>query len=225
MPTKQKPPTRLKSFVSKIERYIIKTLIALMSLLLILATLELAYTVYRAIAENGDETTLLVDLDNMMNVFGVFLLVLIGIELLDTIKVYFKEHVIHVEVVLLVAIIAVARKVIVMDFEKYGGLEILGIAGVTLALAAGYYLIKRTGGCSFWPVESEEIRDVTIEEKLTGEDEGVVARKKVIRTQSQESTAPSHKTENQKEKQKKQILSDSGGKTKSPEKKTGKDGE
>jgi uncharacterized membrane protein (DUF373 family) len=178
-------PPRLKSLVSRIERYIIKTLIALMSLLLVLATLELGYTVVMAILETGEDT-LLVDLDNMMNVFGVFLLVLIGIELLDTIKVYFKEHVIHVEVVLLVAIIAVARKVIVMDFEKYSGVEILGIAGITLALAAGYFLIKKTGGCGFWPVETEEIRDVVIEEKLKDDKQGVVARKKTVKTQTQE---------------------------------------
>lgn len=191
-----KPPPKLKAFVSTIEHYIIKTLIALMSLLLILATLELAYTVYKAIVENGSDT-LLVDLDNIMNVFGVFLLVLIGIELLDTIKVYFKQHVIHVEVVLLVAIIAVARKVIVMDFEKYSGLEIIGIAAITLALAAGYFLIKKTGGCGFWPVETGEIMDVTIEEKLMGDTEGVVARKKMIKTQTQEVPVVPDQIENQ----------------------------
>ena len=217
-------PSRLKSFVSRVERYIIQALIALMSLLLVLATLELAYTVYRAIADNGNET-LLVDLDNLLNVFGVFLLVLIGIELLDTIKVYFKEHVVHVEVVLLVAIIAIARKVIVMDFDKYTGLEILGIAAVTLALAAGYYLIKKTGGCGFWPVESEEVRDVTIEEKLKDNDKGVVARKKTIKTQSQESPVPPYQSESQKGKPGTQLLGRPQAKPRGREKKTGRHGE
>jgi uncharacterized membrane protein (DUF373 family) len=223
MSEKGKPPPRLKAFVSRVERSIIQALIALMSLLLILATLELAYTVYKAIAENSSDT-LLVDLDNLMNVFGVFLLVLIGIELLDTIKVYFKEHVIHVEVVMLVAIIAVARKVIVMDFEKYSGLEIIGIAAITLALAAGYFLIKKTGGCGFWPVESEEIRDVTVEEKLKGETEGVVARKKTIRTQSQEIPVVPDQIENQGNNSKPNLQEPKPKQGSTGEKKTGKDG-
>jgi uncharacterized membrane protein (DUF373 family) len=223
MPEKGNPPPKLKAFVSRIERYIIQTLIALMSLLLVLATLELGYTVYKAVAENGNDT-LLVDLDNMMNVFGVFLLVLIGIELLDTIKVYFREHIIHVEVVILVAIIAVARKVIVMDFEKYSGLEIIGIAAITLALATGYFLIKKTGGCGFWPLESEEIRDVTIEEKLDGDTEGVVARKKTVKTQTQETPVSPDKADNQNKTRKSALPKARKGQGRSGQKKTGKDG-
>jgi uncharacterized membrane protein (DUF373 family) len=115
-----------------------------------------------------------------MNLFGIFLLVLIGVELLDTIKVYFKRHVIHVEVVMLVAIIAIARKVIVMDFEKYSGLEILGISSIILALAGRYYLIKKTGGCNFWPNELEEKKETILEETFDGENEGnVIERKKI----------------------------------------------
>ncbi|MFO7997652.1 MAG: phosphate-starvation-inducible PsiE family protein [Bacteroidales bacterium] len=222
MSSTQQPPRPLRTIVSKVERYIIQTLIALMSLLLILATIELGYTVYKAIVENGSET-LLVDLDNIMNVFGVFLLVLIGIELLDTIKVYFKEHVIHVEVVLLVAIIAVARKVIVLDFEEYTGLEVIGIAAITLALAIGYFLIKKTGGCGFWPLESEEVKDVTIEEKLAGEEEGLIERKKTIRTHTQETPLERDQTGKHPDNQNKLSPSGSKADTQSGKKKTGPD--
>lgn len=179
--------SRLRSFVTKIERYIIKTLIALMSFLLVLATIELGYTIFRSLMENG-EGELFINLDTLMNVFGVFLLVLIGIELLDTIKVYFKKHVVHVEVVMLVAIIAVARKVIVMDFDKYTGLEVIGIASIIVALAGGYYLVKRTG-CGFWPAEREEIEDVEIQEVFADNKQGLIERTKTIKTQAQESPA------------------------------------
>ncbi len=174
--------SKLKVLVQGIERYIIKTLIALMSILLILATIELGYTVFRAI-ETSNSETFIIDLDNLMNVFGVFLLVVIGIELLDTIKVYFREHVIHVEVVLLVAIIAIARKIIVLDFDQYSGLAIMAIAAILLALAAGYYLIKKTGGCGFWPGDKEEVKDEHVEEKITEGDNKVIERTKTIRTQ------------------------------------------
>ncbi len=186
MTHKDQTPPLLKKSVQIIERYIIKTLIALMSILLVIATIELAYVLGKSIYETSDEH-FIINLDNLMNVFGVFLLVVIGIELLDTIKVYFRKHVIHVEVVMLVAIIALARKVIVMDFDQYAGVESLGIAAIILALAGGYFLIKRTGGCDFWPKEPGEEKDVVIEEKISREDDRVIERKKIIKKKSEES--------------------------------------
>jgi uncharacterized membrane protein (DUF373 family) len=94
-----------------------------------------------------------------MELFGVFMLVLIGIELLDTIKVYLKENVMHVEVVVLVAIIAVARKVVVLKIEEIDGLKIIGVAFIIVALAVAYYFIKKSGlmVCSFDENEKEKI--------------------------------------------------------------------
>ncbi|TVQ93092.1 MAG: hypothetical protein EA393_02715 [Bacteroidetes bacterium] len=153
--------TRLNNTVKTIERYIIKTLIGLMTLLLVIATVQLGYMVFKSIIESE---VFIMDLNVLMDLFGVFLLVLIGIELLDTIKVYFKKHDIHVEVVMLVALIAVARKIILMDIDKYTGFEILGVAGIVIALALGYYFIKKAGGCGFWPREKETVKDVVVEE-------------------------------------------------------------
>ncbi len=148
MPHTDHTPPMLKKFVRFVERSIIKTLIALMSIILVLATIELAWVLGVSVYNSSDEH-LVLNLNNLMNIFGVVLLVVIGIELLDTIKVYFRKHVIHVEVVMLVAIIAIARKVIVMDIEHHTGMDFLGIAAIMIALAAGYYLIKRGGGCGF----------------------------------------------------------------------------
>jgi uncharacterized membrane protein (DUF373 family) len=180
---------RLDQLVKTIERYIIKTLIALMSLLLILATLQLGYLVIVSILRSE---VFLLDMDVLMDLFGVFLLVLIGIELLDTIKVYFKKHDIHVEVVILVAIIAIARKIILMDMDTYSGLEILGIAAVVIALTLGYYLIKKSGGAGFWPAEQEVSRDIVIEEKeFDPESKTKIAeRKKVVKQHTTETKAP-----------------------------------
>lgn len=167
MASDKAPSGKMKKAVLSVEKSIIMVLIGLMAILLILATVELIYTVYKAVAETGEDT-LVINLDNLMNVFGVFLLVVIGIELLDTIRVYFREHVIHVEVVMLVAVIAIARKIIVMDFEYYSGLEILGIAAIMLALAGGYFLIKKAGGCGFWTGEDPEPNDADFKELPTG---------------------------------------------------------
>lgn len=124
------------------EKVIIYTLIIMMGLVLILSTIELGYYLVNSIVSSS---YLFLDLDSLMDLFGVFLLVLIGIELLDTIKIYLKQNVVHVEVVVLVAIIALARKVVVLKLEEWSGDMIAGLGALILALAVTYYLIKRAG--------------------------------------------------------------------------------
>ncbi len=201
MPHRDTTPPKLKKAVHITERYIIKVLIALMSLLLVIATIELGYEFIKAITVRSEtEDHLIINLGNLLNVFGVFLLVLIGIELLDTIKVYFRRHVIHVEVVMLVALIAISRKIIVMDYIQYTGFELLGIASIIVALAGGYFLIKKIGGCGFWPRESEEIEDVVIKEKVSKDDDSIIEREKIIKKQSGENLiAPSDLKKQEKE--------------------------
>jgi uncharacterized membrane protein (DUF373 family) len=125
-----------------IQNAIIYSLIVLMTAVLILATIELGYYTFKYVIESDYAV---IDLNQLMELLGVFMLVLIGIELLDTIKVYLKEKVMHVEVVVLVAIIAVARKVVVLKIEDIDGLKIIGVAFIIVSLAVAYYLIKKSG--------------------------------------------------------------------------------
>jgi len=56
----------------------------------------------------------LLDVNELLDIFGLFMLVVIGIELLETImKTYITQGQPHYEVVLSVAIIAISRKVII----------------------------------------------------------------------------------------------------------------
>ncbi len=122
------------------ERAIVVVLIALMMLVIFLSTVELGYLVVTDILSSPNY---LIGITELLRIFGFFLLVLIGIELLGTIEAYFEEHAIHDEVVLIVAIIAVARKVIVLDLEKYTSDTLFAIAAILLALSLGYFLVKR----------------------------------------------------------------------------------
>jgi uncharacterized membrane protein (DUF373 family) len=80
--------------------------------------------------------------DKLLDVFGAFLLVLIGMELLETLKTYMRDHELHAEVIVLVAVIALARKIIVLDLKGLTPATLLGIAAVMLALGIVYYLIR-----------------------------------------------------------------------------------
>jgi uncharacterized membrane protein (DUF373 family) len=130
----------MKSFLNIFEKAIITVLIVIMVLIIILATLVLGSTLLQHILNFPGH--LPADLE-LLDIFGYVLLILIGVELLDTIKAYLSEHVFHVEVVLEVAMIAVARKVILLDYKEYPSLTILSIAALILALAVGFYLERR----------------------------------------------------------------------------------
>jgi len=81
--------------------------------------------------------------DIVLDFFGLVLLVLIGVELLEAIQAYLKSHVVHVEIVLLLGLIAVVRKVIILDYERTSVEMLLGIGGVVVAVSIAYYLIKK----------------------------------------------------------------------------------
>lgn len=82
-------------------------------------------------------------LPTMQNSFAGVLVVVLGLELLETLKTYFSEHHIRVEVILVVAIIAVARHLIQVDFEHTPGTVLLGLSAVILALTVGYFITKK----------------------------------------------------------------------------------
>ncbi len=131
----------MNKFLSRFEKTIVVVLTLVMVLIIILATIVLGYSILRHVTTSPGNLPGDVEL---LDIFGYVLLILIGIELLETIKAYLSEHIFHVEVVLEVAMIAVARKVILLDYKEYSGLTILAIAALILALAVGYYLEKRT---------------------------------------------------------------------------------
>jgi len=126
-------------YVTWFEQVIIAALIIMMAVVVLLATLDLGWSIVKDIAT---PPVVLLDLNQILDIFGLFLLVLIGIELVETIKVFFTERAIRVEVVLMVGIIAIARKVIVLDVGEMPSLTLIGIGFTVLALTGGYYLIK-----------------------------------------------------------------------------------
>ena len=128
-------------FIKSFEKIIVRILVVLMSFVLLLSTVELAWVIIKDIIT---PPILILEIDELLEIFGLFMLVLIGIELLDTIaKTYMAESVDHAQIVMAVAIIAIARKVIILDVKDLSGLALVGIAAIILALSIGYYLIKK----------------------------------------------------------------------------------
>lgn len=80
----------------------------------------------------------------LINIFGLFLNILIALEILENITAYLQKHVIQVELVIVTSLIAVARKLIILDLEKTSGIELIGLAIAVLALSISYLIIRNT---------------------------------------------------------------------------------
>ena len=113
----------------------------LMTIIVAIAIVELGIILYLDLFDPTDDV-LFLEIDEIFRIFGFFFIILIGFELVETIEMYFKDNVIHAEVVLLVAVIAVARKVILLDLEKYDPLAIIGLGLIILSLGGCYWFIK-----------------------------------------------------------------------------------
>lgn len=126
--------------LKRFEQVILVALAFMMSVVVLLSTIDLGWIIIRDILT---PPVIILDITELLDVFGFFLLVLIGLELLDTIKTYFIEHLIHAEVVIEVAIIAIARKVIILDVKDLPSVTLIGIAAIIITLAVAYWFIKR----------------------------------------------------------------------------------
>jgi len=136
------------------ERIVIGILLVLLCVMAAIGTLMLIYLLVNSIGSRLGEVGNALELQEVMQRgFGAVLVVLLGLELLETIRQYTAEHRVRVEVVFFVGLIAVGRHVIQIDYVHASSGELFGTAAIALALATGYFLVRR--GSSVQVVESE----------------------------------------------------------------------
>ena len=141
----------MEKFVRIFDKLIIVSLLGMMMFAVLVSTIELGVILVQELAK---PPVMLLNLEEMLEVFGFFLMVLIGVELLETLKAYFDENRVHAEVVFLVAMVAVARKVIILDYSKITAPLLYGVAAVIVALGIGYFLVR--AALSFFPRQKSE---------------------------------------------------------------------
>jgi uncharacterized membrane protein (DUF373 family) len=66
------------------------------------------------------------DVDELLDTFGEFLLVPIGVELMNTVKIYLVKNG-HVEVILAVGLVAITRKFVMIDQKQLDGTTLLAL--------------------------------------------------------------------------------------------------
>jgi uncharacterized membrane protein (DUF373 family) len=135
--------TMVDTLLGKIQRFTVFVLAAMLVVVVVLSTLHLGALIAEEIWK---PPRFLISVQGLLEVFGYFLLVLIGVELLETLRAYLRKDVIHVRVVLEVALIAMARKVIILEADSVTSSTLLGIAALILALGIAFYFERQTQG-------------------------------------------------------------------------------
>ena len=77
-------------------------------------------------------------------VFGMVMTVLIALEFKHSVLVMLKRHqnIVQARTVILIALLAVARKFIILDLSEAPPMTMIGLAAATLALGSVYWLIR-----------------------------------------------------------------------------------
>jgi len=131
------------SFLSGIIRQAVRILALLMVLVILWGIVDVVWVLYRQLMQ---PPFLLLNISDILATFGAFMAVLIAIEIFMNITVYLREDVIHVRLVVATALMAIARKVIVFDYEALGSEYVWATGGVVLALGVTYWLIGKKEG-------------------------------------------------------------------------------
>lgn len=127
-------------FLNRIIRVAVKVLAVLMVMVIVWGIGDVIFVLYQRLTE---PPFLLLQINDILATFGAFLAVLIAIEIFINISMYLTSNVIPVRLVIATALMAIARKVIIFDFETITPPFIYGTAAVVLALGITYWLITK----------------------------------------------------------------------------------
>lgn len=120
--------------------FAVRLLAVLMVLVILMGVVDVGWIIYQRLLS---EPRFILSISDMLATFGAFMAVLIAIEIFINITIYLRDNVIHVKIVMATALMAIARKVIILDMDQHDSMYLFGIAAVVLAMSIGYFLIHK----------------------------------------------------------------------------------
>ncbi len=135
--------TRLDRIGSRFTAIVIGAMQVLLMIVIAVAVLELFWLFFASAADWLRNVDSVPDLQfAVQRRFAGVLLILLGLEILESLKIFFTEHKVRLELILIVAVIAVSRHIIQLDFEHTDGFVLIGIGALVISLTAGYFLVR-----------------------------------------------------------------------------------
>lgn len=129
---------RFLSFLNLLIKMAVRVLAVLMVLVIFWGVGDVVYVLYNRLLS---PPFMLLEITDIFITFAAFLAVLIAIEIYQNIVLYLRTDVIPLKLVIATALMAIARKVIILDFKEVTPMYIFAIGAVVLALGITYYLL------------------------------------------------------------------------------------
>ncbi len=131
----------LLSFYEKFEELVAIALTSIIAVIILAALFNLAYNVVIILMEGLVNPA---DKSVFQAIFGMIMTLLIALEFKHSILkvVARRESIIQVKTVILIALMAVARKFIILDIGQTSAGTIAALAAAILALGAAYWLVR-----------------------------------------------------------------------------------
>lgn len=126
----------------RVIRGSVRLLAVLMAVVILFGVADVCYVMYSRLMT---PPTFLLNVSDIFKIFGAFMVVLIAIEIFVNIRLYLGTNVLPIKMVIGTALMAIARKVIVLDLENTSFMYVFSIAAVALALGVAYWLVGHTG--------------------------------------------------------------------------------
>ena len=123
-------------------RFCVRLLAALMVAVILWGVADVCYVMYSRLIT---PPFMLLDVSDIFKIFGAFMVVLIAIEIFINIRLYLGSNTLPIKLVIGTALMAIARKVIVLDLSNTTSTYVFAIAAVVLALGVAYWLVGKTG--------------------------------------------------------------------------------
>ncbi len=138
LPTKHDDP--LVGVLHRLIKIAVKILAVLMVAVIFWGVVDVAFLLYKKLLT---PPYFMLSISDLFVLFGAFLVVLIAIEIFQNITLYLSTNVIPVKLVIATALMAIARKVIVFDYDKLEPMYIIATGIVIFSLGITYWLLNR----------------------------------------------------------------------------------
>ena len=132
----------LLTFYERFEQVVILILTGLIAIVVVFAVWNLGLKIFHAVLspQNFGPT----DYSVFQAIFGAIFTVIIALEFKRSLLVVAQrqESIVQVRTVILIALLAIVRKVIILDLASTEALQLFALAAAILALGAVYWLVR-----------------------------------------------------------------------------------
>ena len=130
---------KFSNIILGINKNIIRVLIGIITLILILSTVNLVYIEFKKITS---PPYLLVEVSTLFEVFNLILIIALGYELKKELLLIISTPIIPTIPIIEISIIAISTKIITLDIQQTNSNVIISLALLIAALGLTYFLLK-----------------------------------------------------------------------------------